>query len=271
MTPPSNLEGGTHRMRMRAPGARGRERDALHALLAIASAAQQERKLPGQPDQLASPAAGEAPASAPQPACPSALQRMAESVCAVTEASGAAIAVTRGTAMVCVASTGRSAIELGASIDLEQGLAGKCVRTGEVQDCPDAESDARVNQEACHQLGVRALVMVPVRRRRQPALGVLAVFSDQRAHFSPRHLRFLEFMAGLVLEAAELGRPEASPPPARPRRSRLTEALARARARSAPQPGIREDEPALQTLGSRLRTAATVSLLAVMAAAVAWM
>jgi len=265
-------------MRMRAPGARGRERDALHALLAIASAAQQERKLPGQPEQLASPAASEAPASAPQPVRGDALQRMAESVCAVTEASGAAIAVVRGADMMCVASSGRSAIEMGASIDLDRGLAGRCVRSGEVQDCPDAESDARVNQEACRELGVRSLVMVPLRRRRRPALGVLAVFSDQRAHFSPRHMRFLEFMAGLVLEAAELGQPGASFVPARPAPSpstrplRLTDVLqgARARERSAPPAGIPEEEPPPRMPRSRLGIAGVALLLALVAATVVW-
>ena len=141
---------------------------------------------------------------------------MAESICAVTEASGAAIALAHGAGMVCVASTGTCAIEVGASIDLDRGLAAKCVLTGEVQHCRDSEHDPGVNREACRDLGVRSMVMMPLQRRRQPVAGVLSVFAERPAHFTARNLRFLEFMAGLVLEAAERGQGPAAAPEALP-------------------------------------------------------
>lgn len=259
MTSPAKLEGDNHRMRARAAGASGRERDALHALLAIASAAQQERGQPApQPEPDASAGAGETPAP-PPPAGQGVLQRMAESTCALTQATGAAIAVARGAAMVCVASTGKCAIEVGACVELDRGLAGRCARTGEVQECPDAEHDDRVNQQACRELGVRSLVMVPVRRRRQAVVGVLSVLSDEPAHFSSRHLRFLEFMAGLVLEATEHGRQETSAAPTPPF--------------APPQAAAREAEPpaVARTRSSRLRIAGAVSLLALVVAAMAWL
>jgi putative methionine-R-sulfoxide reductase with GAF domain len=208
----SKMEGGA--LRPRAPGAAAADRQALHALLAIASSAQQELKRPPQKEQLAPAVApGEATvAHGKRPLPQDALQRMAESVRAVTEASGVAIAVARGAEIVCVASIGTCAIEVGASIDLDRGLAAKCVRTGEAQSCSDSEHDPGVNREACRELGVRSMVMFPLRRRRQPVAGVLSVFSDRPAHFTLHNLRFLEFMAGLVLEAAERGQePSAAP------------------------------------------------------------
>ena len=277
MTPSPKLEGGTHRLRVRAPGAAAADRDALHALLAIASAAQQEGKKPPQKEEQAIPAAPEKTVAArAREATPEdALKRMAESVRAITEASGVAIAVARGAEMVCVASAGKCAIEVGASIDLDRGLAGRCVRTGELQNCPDSENDARVNREACRELGVRSMVMVPLRRRRQMVAGVLSVFSDGPARFSPRNLRFLEFMAGLVLEAAERGQPEAFPPPVPPQQAaplRLTVALATASAHSDGE--SREILAVLGTRGpwSRQRIAGLALLLAVLAlAALLWM
>lgn len=214
--PSPKLESGALR---RAPGPTAADRDALQALLAIASSAQQELKKPPQKEEEA-PAVtpGEAPPAPRSGPLPNdALQRMAESVRAVTEASGVAIALARGAEMVCVASTGNCAIEVGAGIDLDRGLTAKCVRTGEVQSCADSEKEPGVNREACRELGVRSMVMFPLRRRRQAVTGVLSVFAERPAHFTLRNLRFLEFMAGLVLEAAERGQePYAAPsaPPA---------------------------------------------------------
>ena len=244
--PSPKLEGGNHRLRVRAPGATAAERDALHALLAIASSAQQERKKPPQKEEQAPPpvVSGETAAvSRTEAVSQDALQRMAESVRAVTEASGVAIAVARGAEIVCVASLGTCAIEVGASIDLDRGLAAKCVRTGEAQSCSDSENDPGVNREACRELGVRSMVMFPLRRRRQPVGGVLSVFSDRPSHFTLRNLRFLEFMAGLVLEAAEHGQePSAAEPlwpavaePVRDRQEDASEDLPLPEA-SAPRP-----------------------------------
>lgn len=274
MTPSPKLEGGNHRLRVRAPAAPGRDRDALHALLAIASAAQQERRKPPQKQDLPAPTVAGDAVAAPlsEPAPEDALKRMAESVRAITEASGVAIAVARGAEMVCVASAGTCAIEVGASIDLDRGLAGRCARTGEVQNCPDSENDARVNREACRELGVRSMVMMPLRRRRQVVAGVLSVFSHEPEHFSPRNLRFLEFMAGLVLEAVERSQPEPFPPAVSPQPAaplRLTVALATASTRSQG-----ESQEELRPLGtwtrrSRLRVAGLALLLA--AVALLWM
>ena len=222
----SKMEGGA--LRPRAPGAAAADRQALHALLAIASSAQQELKRPPQKEQLAPAVASGETTAAPgkRPPPQDALQRMAESVRAVTEASGVAIAVARGAEIVCVSSIGTCAIEVGASIDLDRGLAAKCVRTGEAQSCSDSENDPGVNREACRELGVRSMVMFPLRRRRQPVAGVLSVFSDRPAHFTLRNLRFLEFMAGLVLEAAEYNlEPSVAPAsPMEPLRSTVAEA-----------------------------------------------
>src|SRR5579863_5114044 len=52
-----------------------------------------------------------------------------------TRASGAAIALSHGTEMVCRASSGRDAPSLGVRLKAGSGFSGECVRTGKLLRC----------------------------------------------------------------------------------------------------------------------------------------
>src|SRR5207248_3056610 len=90
------------------------------------------------------------------------LHDIAERARQATGASGAAVALERDGAMVCRAAAGETAPDIGVSINTESGLTGACVREERAQWCPDTDADDRVDAEACRQLQVRSIVVVPL-------------------------------------------------------------------------------------------------------------
>ena len=83
------------------------------------------------------------------------LQLLTERAQYITGASGAAIALREGSEMVCRASAGPSAPELGSELQMNSGLTGESVRTRQILRCDDAEKDFRVNRESCQALGIK--------------------------------------------------------------------------------------------------------------------
>lgn len=99
-----------------------------------------------------------------------------------THASAAALALFRGDEMVCRASTGLHAPDLGVPLNTRDGLSGACVRTREPQMCADTESDPRVDSAISRRLNVRSMLMVPVFDEESTGdlpqlIGVLEIFS----------------------------------------------------------------------------------------------
>jgi hypothetical protein len=133
-----------------------------------------------------------------------ALQLLAERAQYITEASGAAIALRRGqhNDMLCRASTGANAPELGALLSMEYGLSGECVRTRQPLRCDDAERDVRVNHEVCRQLGIASVVLMPIVSDEQ-VLGVFELFSSKARAFEPRDLSALQRLSEMVETAVK--------------------------------------------------------------------
>src|SRR6266851_6561512 len=96
-----------------------------------------------------------------------ALQLLAERAQYITGASGAAIALREGENMVCRASAGPSAPELGAHLQVDSGLSGESIRTQQILRCDNAETDARVNWESCRALGIVSIMVMPLLRERE--------------------------------------------------------------------------------------------------------
>jgi len=133
-----------------------------------------------------------------------ALQLLAERAQYITGASGAAIALRRGqhNDMLCRASIGDNAPELGALLSMEYGLSGESVRTRQVLRCDDAERDPRVNREGCRQLGIAAVVVMPIVSDQQ-VLGVFELFSGKPHVFAPRDISALQRLGGMVETAVK--------------------------------------------------------------------
>jgi len=137
-----------------------------------------------------------------------ALQLLAERAQYITGASGAAIALLEESEMICRASAGPSAPELGAEVQVKSGLTGESVRTRQVLRCDDAETDSRVNRESCRALGIKSVMVVPLIREEE-VIGVFELFADRANAFEERDITALERLAEMVqtgLEHADAGR-----------------------------------------------------------------
>jgi GAF domain len=133
-----------------------------------------------------------------------ALQLLVERAQYITGASGAAIALRRGqhNDMLCRASAGSNAPELGALLSMEYGLSGESVRTRQALRCDDAERDPRVNREGCRQLGIASVVVMPIVNDEQ-VLGVFELFSGTPRAFEERDISALQRLSEMVETAVK--------------------------------------------------------------------
>jgi hypothetical protein len=133
-----------------------------------------------------------------------ALQLLTDRAQYITGASGAAIALRRGqhNDMLCRASAGSNAPELGALLSMDYGLSGECVRTRQLLRCDDAERDPRVNYEVCRELGIASVVVMPILSSEQ-VLGVFEILSGKPRAFDERDLSALLRLSGMVETAVK--------------------------------------------------------------------
>lgn len=132
------------------------------------------------------------------------LNEIVEQACLATGATGAAVILERDGEMVCRASSGANAPELGVRLSGEPGLTAECIKTKQVQRCDDAQADPRADTEASRSLGVRSVLILPLLRNGDLA-GVLEVFSSQPAAFGERDQLTLEALAHRILKNLERG------------------------------------------------------------------
>ena len=127
------------------------------------------------------------------------LNEIVEQARSATGATGAAIALTRDGEMVCRATTGVNAPDLGMRAEMNAGLSGACLKSGEIQECSDTETDPRVDAEACRQLGVRSMLIAPVSDGKQ-CFGILEVLATRAHAFGPKDVNTLRVLARRVAE-----------------------------------------------------------------------
>ena len=132
------------------------------------------------------------------------LNEIVEQACRATGATGAAVILERDGEMVCRASTGGNAPELGARLSRERGLTAECIKTRQAQRCDDAQADPRADVEASRSLGVRSVVVLPLIRNGDLA-GILEVFSSRIGAFGERDELTLEALANRILKNLERG------------------------------------------------------------------
>ncbi|MGH9494570.1 MAG: GAF domain-containing protein, partial [Candidatus Sulfotelmatobacter sp.] len=95
----------------------------------------------------------------------------------LTGATGAAIALQSGNDIICRARAGRTAPDLGMRLQTDTGISAEAVRSGEIMLCHDAERNPRVDLAGCRRLGVRSILVSPLRHYRR-TLGVFEVLSS---------------------------------------------------------------------------------------------
>lgn len=142
-----------------------------------------------------------------------ALQLLADRAQYITGATGAAIALRRSgkNDMLCRASTGPIAPELGALLSTEFGLSGESVRTRQPLRCDDAERDVRVNRDVCRQMGIASVVVMPVVNDDE-VLGVFELFSGKANAFGARDVSAVQRLSEMVETAVRLAQAAESLP-----------------------------------------------------------
>jgi diguanylate cyclase (GGDEF)-like protein len=119
---------------------------------------------------------------------------------ALMDADGAAVEMAEGEDMVYRATAGMAEGSLGLRLKRSQSLSGLCVAQGESLRCDDALTDPRIDRAACQRLGLRSMVVVPLRHH-GVSIGVLKAMSRQPRHFQDRHLTLLGMLSNLIAAA----------------------------------------------------------------------
>ncbi len=125
---------------------------------------------------------------------------IAERAQVITAASGAALALRRGNEIVCRARAGRTAPDLGVRLQTDSGISAECVRTGEVLLCGDTEQNPSVDLAACRRLGVRSILVAPLRYYRR-TLGLFEVLSSAPHAFDHHDAASMQLLAGMTVAA----------------------------------------------------------------------
>jgi len=118
----------------------------------------------------------------------------------LTDAQGTALALRTDGVIVCRARSGDIAPELGAPLNVESGTSGECLRSATILICNDAATDKRVDREACLGLGVRSIVVVPLRGATGSA-GILEAFSTRAFAFGTEQIDSLRALAEIAENA----------------------------------------------------------------------
>ena len=118
----------------------------------------------------------------------------------LTGATGAAIALRAGDEIVCRARAGRTAPDLGVRLQTDAGISAEAVRSGEIMLCHDAERNPRVDLASCRRLGVRSILVSPLRHYRR-TLGVFEVLSSSPGAFDQSDVATMQLLSSLMVAA----------------------------------------------------------------------
>lgn len=132
----------------------------------------------------------------------SVIRATAETTRLLTSADGVAIAFRTKGVILCRARSGELAPELGSYVNANSGISGECLRTASILVCHDARTDSRVDNEVCRRMGIRSIVVVPLRGPVGIA-GILEVFSTRANAFGNREIHSLRGLAEVAEGAYE--------------------------------------------------------------------
>lgn len=118
----------------------------------------------------------------------------------LVNADGAVIELAEGDDMVYRATAGSAQGCLGLRLNRNASLSGYCADTGECLLCGDSESDHRVDREACRVVGLRSMVLVPLKHN-DTVVGVLKAMAGEPDRFCKSDLKVLGLLTDLVASA----------------------------------------------------------------------
>lgn len=120
-----------------------------------------------------------------------------ERVLPLVGADGAAVELAEGDEMVYQSASGIARGQVGLRIQRKTSLSGLCVATGQAQRCDDSESDHRVDRTACRRIGLRSMVVIPLKHNGE-AVGVLKAMSALPAKLSDDDVAVLNLVSDML-------------------------------------------------------------------------
>lgn len=128
------------------------------------------------------------------------MERVALEAQRLTGAHGAAVELVEGDDMVYRAACGIAHRQLGLRLARSASLSGLCVEQDTILTCADTQNDPRVDRLACQRIGLRSMLVVPLRHEAH-AVGVLKVMSPEVAAFGPEQAEVLRLISSLIASA----------------------------------------------------------------------
>ncbi len=128
------------------------------------------------------------------------MQYVVEQTLPLIEADGAVIELAEDGEMVYRAAAGIASTQLGLRLRIDASLSGLCVMTGEILSCTDSETDPRVDRLACRKVGLRSMIVMPLKHR-GVTVGVLKAMSGQPGKFRQRDITLLGMLTEVVAAA----------------------------------------------------------------------
>jgi len=120
------------------------------------------------------------------------MQYVVEQTLPLIGADGAAIELVEDDEMVYRAAAGIAKSQLGLRLKINESLTGLCVMEGSTLSCDDSESDPRVDRLACRQVGLRSMIVMPLKHkefipRDMALLGMLSEVVAAAMYFSVKY------------------------------------------------------------------------------------
>jgi diguanylate cyclase (GGDEF)-like protein len=128
------------------------------------------------------------------------VQAVVERIPSFTNAEGAIVEYVEGDEMVYRGASGFAAPLLGTRVKRDTSLSGLCVRLGQVLRSDDVILDPRVDAAPYEEVGVRSMVVAPLKHEGS-AVGALKIVSTTTHAFTARDVRVLELMSELIAAA----------------------------------------------------------------------
>lgn len=128
------------------------------------------------------------------------MQYVVEQTLTLIEADGAAIELAENGDMVYRAASGIAAPQLGLRLKVDASLSGLCVIKGEILSCSDSETDPRVDRLACQKVGLRSMIIMPLKHR-GITVGALKAMSTQANKFQQREIILFSMLSEAVAAA----------------------------------------------------------------------
>ncbi|RTL28956.1 MAG: GAF domain-containing protein [Burkholderiales bacterium] len=125
------------------------------------------------------------------------MQLVVDNLQELSHAMGAVVELVDGEDMVYKAVSGLMTPYLGTKLAQSASLSGLCVRSGQVLRCVDADTDPRVDLQACRRVGVKSMVCTPLLQGGAP-IGVLKVMSSLPDAFNEDDVQTLRLMADVL-------------------------------------------------------------------------